>query len=215
MPKPNRVKRIESGALLAARELVTISGGRVLLPDAGQMVHLQFRRFAGCPVCSLHLRSFVRRRPELVAAGVREVVLFHSPVDELRRHAADLPFAIVADPDKRLYAEFGLESSPRALLDPRAWLSIVRGVARGLWLMLRERRPAPSLNPYGGRWGLPADFLVGRDGRVIACKYGKHADDQWSVDDLLALARPAARRRTSPATNTHPSQSVPANQAAR
>ena len=40
----------------------------------------------------------------------------------------------------------------------------------------------------GGRLGLPGDFLIGSDGRVIACKYGEHADDQWSVDELLALA---------------------------
>jgi peroxiredoxin len=215
MPKPSQIKRIEPGVPIAARELMTISGERVVLPDSGRAVHLQFRRFAGCPVCSLHLRSFVRRHPELAAAGVREVVLFHSSVDELRRHAGDLPFAVVADPDKRLYAEFGLESSPRALLDPRAWPSIVRGVGRGLWLMLRERRPAPSLNPHGGRWGLPADFLVGRDGRVIACKYGKHADDQWSVDDLLALVRPLAGRRPSPAANPHPSLSTAADQGGR
>jgi hypothetical protein len=30
--------------------------------------------------------------------------------------------------------------------------------------------------------------LIAPDGRVVACKYGAHADDQWSVDDLLALA---------------------------
>jgi hypothetical protein len=29
---------------------------------------------------------------------------------------------------------------------------------------------------------------------VIAAKYGKHANDQWSVDELLAHARDAARR---------------------
>ena len=37
--------------------------------------------------------------------------------------------------------------------------------------------------------GLPADFLIGTDGRVLACKYGKHIYDQWSVDDLLSHAR--------------------------
>jgi hypothetical protein len=26
-------------------------------------------------------------------------------------------------------------------------------------------------------------------GAVIAAKYGKHADDQWSVDELLSYAR--------------------------
>jgi hypothetical protein len=35
---------------------------------------------------------------------------------------------------------------------------------------------------------LPADFLIGSDGRVLAAKFGSHADDQWSVDELLDLA---------------------------
>jgi hypothetical protein len=39
---------------------------------------------------------------------------------------------------------------------------------------------------------LPGDFLIAPDGRVLASKYGKHADDQWSVDEELALARTAS-----------------------
>jgi len=39
---------------------------------------------------------------------------------------------------------------------------------------------------------LPADFLIARDGRVLACKYGTHAVDHWSVDEVVALAREAA-----------------------
>jgi hypothetical protein len=29
---------------------------------------------------------------------------------------------------------------------------------------------------------------VAPDGRVLACKYGAHADDHWSVDEILTLA---------------------------
>jgi hypothetical protein len=35
---------------------------------------------------------------------------------------------------------------------------------------------------------LPADFLIGSDGRVLARKLGTHANDQWSVDEVLAHA---------------------------
>jgi len=31
------------------------------IPEPDGLVHLQFRRFAGCPVCNLHLRSFASR----------------------------------------------------------------------------------------------------------------------------------------------------------
>jgi hypothetical protein len=45
-----------------------------------------------------------------------------------------------------------------------------------------------NLHPTGGRLGLPADFLIDSDGRVLACERGTHANDQWSVDEVLAHA---------------------------
>jgi hypothetical protein len=114
-------------------------------------------------------------------------------VEALRRFEADLPFAVVADPDKGLYREFGVESAPRSLLDPRVWPTILRAVLRSSWQVLRYRRPVPPLRPEGGRYGLPADLLIAADGTVVAAKYGVHADDQWTVDETLARAR---ERRT-------------------
>ncbi|WP_437952948.1 peroxiredoxin-like family protein [Sorangium sp. So ce296] len=190
-------ERLKPGAVVAGRDLVSVTGAPVRVPDPARLTHLQFRRFAGCPVCNLHLRSFARRHGEVTDAGVVEVVLFHSPADELRAHVADLPFAVVADPDKRLYGEFGVESAPRALLDPRAYWPILRAIAASLPAVLARRQPAPSRNPHGGRLGLPADLLIAGDGRVLAAKYGEHVDDQWSVDELVALARAERSRGNS------------------
>jgi AhpC/TSA family len=167
------------------RFLTAIDGTEVPLPDPDRLIHLQFRRFAGCPVCNLHLRSVVARHDEILAAGIREVVVFHSSREELRKHADDLPFDVIADPGKELYREFGVESRPRALLDPRVWLTIVRAVAADLPRALRKEKPLPNVE--GGRLGLPADFLIATDGRTVASRFGEHAYDQWSVDELLAL----------------------------
>jgi hypothetical protein len=177
---------------VTARALDTVAGSRVPVPHPDHLVHLQFRRFAGCPVCNLHLRSFVNRLAEVEAAGVREVVLFHSTAETLRTYTSDLPLDVIADPDRVLYREFGVEYGARALLDPRGWPAIVRAVAQELRAVRRRERPAPPTTPEGGRLGLPADFLVAPDGRVLAAKYGSHVDDQWSVDELLALV-PAGR----------------------
>jgi hypothetical protein len=182
--------RIATGTVVSARTLTTVHGDPVPVPDG--LVHLQFRRFAGCPVCNLHLRSIATRHDEIVAAGIREVVVFHSPAAELLPFTAELPFAVIGDPDKVLYREFGVEAGSRALLDPRAWPAIVLGVLRDLGRLLARRRPAPP-PAQGGRLGLPADFLITPDGVVLARKYGEHADDQWSVAELLAQARNTAR----------------------
>jgi peroxiredoxin len=180
--------QVRPGSVIAARELTAVSGRPVAIPDPGGLIHLQFRRFAGCPVCNLRLRSMVRRHQEIEAAGVREVVVFHSPAKELAEHTAGLPFAVIADPGKRLYAEFGVESAARSLLSPRAWGPVIRGVARSGWEIGRGRERGPAAAPHGGRLGLPADILIARDGRVVAAKYGEHAYDQWPVDELLDLA---------------------------
>lgn len=179
-------------ATVSPRTLTTVTGARVPVPDPARLVHLQFRRFAGCPVCNLHLRSIVARKADIEAAGIREVVLFHSSADALRPYTADLPLDVVPDAGRALYREFGVESSPRALLDPRGWPAIARAVARELQAV-RGGRPAPPAHPEGGRLGLPADFLIAPDGRVLASKHGVHVDDQWSVDELLALVPTTSR----------------------
>ncbi|WP_040792217.1 peroxiredoxin-like family protein [Nocardia paucivorans] len=177
-----------------ARTLVTITGAQVALPDPDHLIHLQFRRFAGCPVCSLHLRSIVARHDEIRAAGIREVVVFHSRAEQLRTYTADLPLDVIADPDRELYREFGVESGARALLDPRGWATIGRAVAAELQAVRHKERPAPPAKPEGGRLGLPADFLIRPDGTVSAAKYGTRVDDQWSVDELLAHAEHGRQR---------------------
>jgi peroxiredoxin len=170
---------------VAEFEVFSVTGEQIRVPDPDHLVHLQFRRFAGCPICNLHLQSIVQRYDCIEAAGIREVVFFHSPAEELAKYTADLPFATVADPDKRYYRQFGVESSPRALLDPRAWVAIIRGVA----LTTLGRFRAPAVHQDGGHLGLPADFLIDTNGTVIAEKRGTHANDQWSVDELLGHAR--------------------------
>lgn len=182
---------IPIGSRVAARSLCTVGGAPVDLP-AAQLVHLQLRRFAGCPICDLHLRSFAQRMREVAAAGIRELVVFHAPDAELRPYVADLPFDIVGDPERRLYREFGVETAPRALLTPAAWPVIARAVVHALQTLGRNGRPPPPRNPHGGRLGLPADFLIAPDGTVLARHYGRHAGDQWSVDELLRHAAAGA-----------------------
>lgn len=172
--------RIEIGDRITHRLLTTIRSDQVPLPDPDRLVHLQFRRYAGCPICNLHLRSVAARHDEIVAAGVREVVVFHSSVAQMRPYQGDLPFDAVADPDRKLYREFDVRSSPRAVLDPRSIPAALRAVTRRL-----GGAPARGQSVLG----LPADFLVAPDGQVLARRYGAHADDQWSVDELLRLVR--------------------------
>jgi peroxiredoxin len=90
-------------------DLTATSGELVTIPDpAGDFVHLQLRRFAGCPAGNLHLRSIVTRHDEIRAHGIREVVVFHSTAAELAKHEAALPFPLIADPERELYRRLGV-----------------------------------------------------------------------------------------------------------
>jgi peroxiredoxin len=153
----------------------------VSVPASDRLVHLQFRRFAGCPICNLHLRQMAHRSEEIASAGVTEVVLFHSDAERLRQYVVDVPFAMVADPERKLYNEFGVTSSLRSVLHVDA----LRGAVRGL---RKTTSVIGGLAPREDHLGRPADFLIDPDGTIRACKYGAHADDQWSVDELLNLA---------------------------
>jgi hypothetical protein len=170
-------RRRTVGEQLAPIQLTTLAHGIIAVP-AASTVHLQFRRFAGCPVCNLHLRSFAQAQARLEAAGVMTIAFFHSPAELMQPYQGQLPFPAVPDPGRHWYRQFGVERSRLAVAHPQVVWSAVRGLVG-----------APS-NPFAGgsdQSGLPADFLISSSGAVLAVHYGKHADDQWSVDELSAL----------------------------
>src|SRR5438876_10579652 len=171
-------------------ELAATSGQLVTVPDpSGDYVHLQLRRFAGCPICNLHLRSIVTRHDEIRSHGIREVVVFHSTAAELTKFEAELPFPLIADPERELYRRLGVERGPSSLVSMRALRAAIAGQAAALGNRSTMRALGP-IKPTGGPFGLPADFLIAPDGRVSAVKYGEHAYDQWTVDELLGHAHP-------------------------
>jgi peroxiredoxin len=181
--------RFSENMFIKNLQLETVDNKTISIPDQEHLVHMQFRRFAGCPVCNLHLRAFLKRRAELEQNNIREVIFFHSYKNDLIRYVSDFPFEMVADPYKMLYIEFGVESSFLSLLHPKALLTITRSVFFRLYQVIIHRKKMPPLIPHGGSRGLPADFLVDRNGKILAAKYGVHADDQWSVDQLLTIAK--------------------------
>jgi hypothetical protein len=177
---------ITVGDIISKRKLAGISDP-ILIPDPKRLVHLQLRRFAGCNICNLHLRSFVTRKDEIARAGILEVVVFHSTVEEIRKYESDFPLNMVADPTKHLYREFGVESSVWSVLNLHILAKLPAFSLNAMRWVFRHRRLG-QMNPTGGMLGFPADFLIAGNGRVIAAKYGNNADDQWSVDELLTQA---------------------------
>jgi hypothetical protein len=79
----------------------------------------------------------------------------------------------------KYYRQFGVETSFFAPLHPAVFWSGLRGVlTTGKFYKKAEN----------GILGLPADFLIGPQGQVLASNYGVHAYDNWDADELLRLA---------------------------
>jgi peroxiredoxin len=166
--------RLKPGDRTPPVAATTIRGVPVAIPDPSSgFVHLQFRRFAGCPVCNFHLHTLRKRLADIKAAGIREVAVFHSSTEEMVHYQGQLPFDCIADPTKALYRAFGVALHPRVLL----------AGFRGVLTTRRFYKKAEN-----GILGLPADFLIDPKGKIVAAHYGTHAYDNWDADELLRLA---------------------------
>jgi peroxiredoxin len=175
--------KFKAGDTLPTKVLKSVTGESINIPDPNALIHLQFRRFVDCPICNTHIAQLRKRAGEIKSAGIKEVIFFHSSAQSIRSYQKDVPFSLVADPHKVYYKEFGVETS-LGFMSLKALSPLMRGIAHG-YFGLRFLT--------GGPLGLPADFLIAPSGQIKAVKYGTDAYDQWSVDELLAFAKRAAR----------------------
>jgi len=172
------MRRLKPGEQAPRTTLDAVDGTRIDVPDAKRILHLHFSRFADCPICNLHIADLRRRAPEAHAAGVRQLAVFHSPAAQVLAYRPELPFALIADPDRAIYSRFGVGVSRRALLHPRA-----------AWRLIAEARAGNrAQEAHGGIHGLPADFLIEPDGGLLLVHYGTHAEDALPFQRILDAA---------------------------
>lgn len=173
--------KIKVGDQFTALSLKTVAGNTVSIPDQSKLVHLQFRRWVGCPICNTHIGQLAKHSAKIKEAGVKEVLFFHSSAEDITAFQNDVPFDVVADPKKVYYRQAGVETSWFFWLSAKTLLAAIQSLLRFNF----------TLKMSGGPLGLPADILIDPSGRVVAVKYGTSAYDQWSVDELLTLAQTA------------------------
>ncbi|WP_028875662.1 peroxiredoxin-like family protein [Teredinibacter turnerae] len=168
--------RLSLGRMAPTAPLLSIHNEPVSLVCAQDtFVHVQFRRFAGCPVCNYHLHQFAQAQDQLQELGVREVVFFHSSQEEMLKYQGQLPFDCVADPTLAHYKRWGVERDWRAIFHPKVAFAGFMGFLKTGRLYKRAEN---------GIFGLPADFLLDNRGSIVSMNYGSHADDQWSLEQL-------------------------------
>jgi len=172
------MRKLTRGTQLKPYQLTDIQGRNINIPQPGSWTHLQFRRYSGCAVCNLHLHSFVSRYNELAESNIQEVVVFNSTPERILADLPQCPLSVISDVNKNLYTEFGVGTAVMAVFNPAVWIPAMRGAAQFGVQLPRDQENS---------WGLPADFLIDEGGKLVAVHYGKHANDQWSIDQLLEL----------------------------
>src|SRR6516162_9440149 len=95
--------KFKPGDMLPPKVMEAATGQAINLPDPKALVHLQFRRFVDCPICNTHIAEFRKRAREIKAAGIKEVIVFHSSPESIRSYQKDVPFLMVGDPKKSFY----------------------------------------------------------------------------------------------------------------
>jgi hypothetical protein len=90
-----------------------------------------------------------------------------------------LPFGVFADLRRTQYANYGVGSSPRVVLNPWGRAGAVGAVPRMLPPCPAGSQPA---------FGLSAGFPCAADSHLPACNHGARGNHQRSLDGLLPRA---------------------------
>jgi len=143
-------------------------------------VAITFHRGHWCPYCRINTRTLSEVQEAIVAEGASIVAI----VPEREQFAA------------RLKADAGLRYPVLSDMDNGYALSIDLAIWVGAELQDLMTRSGRDLPTYQGNEGwilpIPATFVVGRDGRVVARFIDPDYRKRMAIDDLLAALRDAS-----------------------
>ncbi len=178
--------KLRGGDRAPAVVLEALDGSRLDCSRPGGAVVVSFTRYAGCPVCQLHVGRVAAAMGEFRARSCGVWMVFQSAPGRLQAAMAEWQpgFAAVADPAARLYDAFGAATSVAGYLHPRSVAAAVRATFAG-------RRHGRF---EGREMQMPADFVLDPAGRIVLAHYGRHVGDDAPAAALLAAVDSAIAR---------------------
>ncbi|MES2919430.1 MAG: peroxiredoxin-like family protein [Pseudomonadota bacterium] len=141
----------------------------------GRKLLLSFYRYASCPFCNLRVHQLSQLAPAWQARGLDLVAVFQSPRESILEHAGKeaRPFAILPDPGRGLYRAYGVEGS---------WGGFLKGSLQVGKLTAALKQGFLPGKMEGDINMVPADFIIGEDGRVLVAYYGRDISDHLPVE---------------------------------
>lgn len=175
----NKKARLTNGQAVPTFTATAVDGTVIDSSDLEeQYTLLSFFRYAGCPFCDLTLIKLVERYQNFALRGLKVVAFFQSPKSDVEEYVSrrQPPFQIVADPDKKIYDLFRVESSKVGLLASLPAAATV-GVA-----IAQGKTSQPKIT--GDSFLMPAQFLVGPDLTLRNTHYGTNFGDKMPFIDI-------------------------------
>ncbi|MEZ4380405.1 MAG: redoxin domain-containing protein [Nannocystaceae bacterium] len=172
-------RRLIAGEQPPNASFATLRGESVALAGLrGRPLWLSFSRFAACPLCNFRVHQVTGQwERRFAGTELRHFMFFQSPRAKLEEfivtHAP--PFELVADPEMHHYRAFAVETSLRKMFALEAVRVAGAAVAAGTVV---------AAGPDGPITRIPADFLIGRDGRVRLAHYGETIVDHVDLDEV-------------------------------
>jgi peroxiredoxin len=154
-----------------------VMGNPISLQDfAGRKLLLSFYRYVACPLCNLRIHELGLRRDYFAERGLDILAFFQSPAERIlkKMERRDVPFPIVGDPQRAVYALYGVESSwagvAVAFVHPKSVEALVKGFMPG--------------RLEGDKALLPADFLIGPDLKIHTAFYSDNITEHMPMDSI-------------------------------
>ncbi len=145
---------------------------------------LSFLRFSTCALCNLRVHQLIERYPSFHQRGLEVAAVFESSPANVRANVDKqrVPFALVGDPEARLYDLLGVETSEAKVQasakDETLGPKIAAAAAIGYPLTKEEG---------SNFFRMPADFLIGPDGRFLAAFYSQAIGSHLPFDTIEAV----------------------------
>lgn len=164
---------------------------------SGQKILLSFFRSAGCPVCNTRVAQLMGSVPRWKEQGLMVVAVYESTRENLLGYVQDsterrrFPFTIIADPERRFYEAYKVETSMGKMMNGFMKGSVLSMATKGSTFgdVLAKPKQDGTMTRIG------ADFLIDERGVIHTAYYGAHLGDHLSLDVITNFAEVQAAKR--------------------
>jgi len=176
--------KLEAGQKAPTFHARSVRGDVVSLARFGNKpVLLVFLRYAGCPWCNLTIHRLTLEYPLLKKQGCEVVAFIQSDEASIQRniydrHKTTPPFPIIADPERKIYNLYGVQSSKLAFVKSATKLPS--------WVHSVKDLDYKQTKIDGDFFLVPALFLVnGKSRKLLTCRYATSFYDDEAFITIL------------------------------